>query len=93
MNVREKLKSPFAKVGGGLTAVGAILRPDLLFAFSDALLASAPQIFSGLTVGALTLPQFLPPDTPVDWVLVAAAGLFLAYLGKEINDNFDREGL
>lgn len=93
MNVRELVKSPFAKVSGGLAAIGAIARPGVLFSFSDALLASAPQIFSGLTVGALTLPQFLPPQSPVDWVLVSAAGLFLAYLAKEINDNFDREGL
>ncbi|TKX86965.1 hypothetical protein EXE43_05630 [Halorubrum sp. SS5] len=93
MTVREKLKSPFAKVSGGVAAIGAILRPDVLFAFSDALLASAPQIFSGLTVGALTLPQFLPPQSTVDWVLVGAAALFIAYLAKEINDNFDREGL
>lgn len=93
MNVRQLLKSPFAKVSGGLAAIGAIAQPELLFAVLDALLMSAPQIFSGLTVGALTLPQFLPPQSLVDWVLVGAAVLFIAYLVKEINDNFDREGL
>lgn len=93
MNVRKLLKSPFAKVSAGLGAIGAVARPELLFAFSDAVIASAPQIFSGLTVGALTLPQFFPPNSALDWVLVAAALLFMAYLAGEINDKFDREGL
>lgn len=93
MNIKKTLKSPVAKVTGGLTAITAILQPEVLFAVGDALVASGPQIFSALTVSALTLPQFLPPDSTIDWILVVAAALFVAYLVREINENFEREGL
>ena len=93
MNVKQTLKSPVAKVSAGLGAITAIAQPEILFAVGDALVASGPQIFSALTVSALTLPQFLPPDSTVDWILVVAAALFLAYLVREISENFEREGL
>jgi len=93
MSIKQTLKSPVAKISAGLGAITAIAQPEFVFAASDALVASAPQIFSALTVTALTLPQFLPPDSTVDWILVAAAALFVLYLAREINQNFEREGL
>jgi hypothetical protein len=93
MNIKQIVKSPVAKVSAGLGTITAIAQPELLFAVVDALVASGPQIFSALTVSALTLPQFLPPDSTIDWILVAAAALFVLYLAREINENFEREGL
>ncbi|QKY17745.1 hypothetical protein [Halorubrum sp. CBA1229] len=93
MTIKQTLKSPVAKVSAGLGAITAIAQPEILFAVGDALIASGPQIFSALTVSALTLPRFLPPDSTVDWILVAAAALFVLYLAREINENFEREGL
>ena len=93
MNIKQIVKSPVAKVSAGLGAIGAIAQPEFLFAVVDALVASGPQIFSALTVSALTLPQFLPPDSTIDWILVAAAALFVLYLAREVNENFEEEGL
>ena len=93
MNVPKPLKSPVAKVTGGLTAIIGIAQPEVLFAVGDALIASGPQIFSVVSVSALTLPQILPPDSTADWVVVVAALLFALYLLREINQNFEREGL
>lgn len=93
MNIKQTLKSPAAKVTGGLTAITAILQPEVLFAVGDALIASGPQLFSVVSVSALTLPQILPPDSTIDWVVVLAALVFAGYLLREINDNFEERGL
>lgn len=93
MTLKEILKSPFAKVSAGLGGILAVLNPDMLFVAGDALLASAPQLFTAASIGALTMPQVLPPQTTTDWVVVVSGVLFLAYLAKGINDNFEMRGL
>lgn len=91
MNIKETLKSPAAKVTAGFGAIVGIAQPEVLYAVGDALVASGPQIFSALTISALTLPQFLPPTSTIDWILVGAAALFMVYLLGKIADNFERE--
>lgn len=93
MNIKQALKSPVAKVSAGLGAITAIAQPEIVFAVGDALIASGPQLFSVVTVSALTLPQILPPDSTLDWLVVVAALVFAAYLLREINDNFEERGL
>ena len=93
MKIPETVKSPIAKVGAGLGAITAIAQPEILFAVADALIASGPQLFSVVSIGALTLPQVFPPETTADWVVVAAGAVFVVYLAREISKNFDKEGL
>lgn len=93
MNIKETVKSPFAKVSGGIAAVLAVLNPDVWFIALDAMLASAPQLFTVASVGALTLPQVLPPQSTTDWVVVGAGVLFLAYSVRTINEKFNERGL
>jgi len=93
MTLKETLKSPVAKVTGGLTAITAILQPDILLAVGEALIASGPQLFSVVSISALTLPRILPPESTADWVVIAAALVFAAYLLREINKNFENRGL
>jgi len=93
MTIKEALKSPLAKVSAGITGILAVLNPDVWFVALDALLASAPQLFSVASVGALTLPQVLPPQTTTDWVVVAAGVLFVAYSLRAIHRNFEIRGL
>jgi hypothetical protein len=93
MTIKEALKSPLAKVSAGITGILAVLNPDVWFVALDAMLASAPQLFSVASVGALTLPQVLPPQTTTDWVVVGAGVLFLAYSLRTINQKFDERGL
>jgi len=93
MTIKEALKSPLAKVSAGITGILAVLNPDVWIVALDAMLASAPQLFSVASVGALTLPQVLPPQTTTDWVVVGAGVLFLAYSLRAINQKFDERGL
>lgn len=93
MTIKETVKSPFAKVGAGITGIFAVLNPDLWFVAFDAMLASAPQLFSVASVGALTLPQVLPPQSTTDWVVVFAGVLFLTYSLRTVHEKFNERGL
>ena len=90
MNIKQAAKDPLAQLSAGLTGIFALLNPDILFALGDVLLASGPQIFSAVSVSALTLPQVLPPESVTDWLVVGAAVLFLAYLGNQVYQNLER---
>jgi len=68
MTIKELAKDPLAQLSAGLSGILALLNPDVLLALFDALFASAPQLFSAISVGALTLPQVLPPESAAEWV-------------------------
>jgi hypothetical protein len=89
MNIKKIAKDPLAQLTAGVSGIFALLNPEVLVAITDALLASGPQLFSVISVGALTLPQVLPPSGPTDWAVIAGATLFLAYLLRQVADNFD----
>lgn len=91
MNLKELAKDPLAQVTAGAGGLAAVLNPEVVWALTDALIASGPQLFSAISVGALTLPQVIPPSSPAEWAVVAAALVFLAYLGQQILQNIDRE--
>lgn len=93
MNIRKTINRPIAKVSAGLGGILAILNPDVLLLAVDALVASGPQLFSVASIGALTLPRIIPPESPADWVVVAAGLVFVVYLARQINDNFEDNGL
>ncbi|MDB2244506.1 hypothetical protein PM076_03495 [Halorubrum ezzemoulense] len=90
MNIKQLAKDPLAQLGAGLSGIVALLNPEVFFALFDALLASGPQIFSVVSVSALTLPQVLPPTSTADWVVVGAAVLFIGYLTQQVLANLDR---
>jgi len=90
MNIKQLAKDPLTQLSAGIGGILALLNPEVLVAIFDALLASGPQIFSVVSVSALTLPQVLPPTSTTDWVVLAAGGLFIAYLGQQVLANLDR---
>lgn len=82
------------KVGAaGFVGVFGFLNVEFLLALVKAVFVSAPQIFTGVSIGVLTLPEFLPPTSTTDWLGVIAALLFSAYLVYKIWQNFDAQGL
>ncbi|WP_241992039.1 hypothetical protein, partial [Halorubrum sp. ASP1] len=91
VTLKDIAKDPLTQVSAGLGAIAAVLNPEVVWALTDALIASGPQLFSAISVGALTLPQVLPPSSTGEWAVVAAALVFLAYLGQQIWSNIDRE--
>jgi len=90
MNIKQLAKDPLTQLSAGIGGILALLNPEVLVAIFDALLASGPQIFSVVSVSALTLPQVLPPSSATDWVVLAAGALFIAYLGQQVLANLDR---
>jgi hypothetical protein len=90
MNFKQLAKDPLTQLSAGIGGILALLNPEILMAIFDALLASGPQIFSVVSVSALTLPQVLPPSSATDWVVLAAGGLFISYLGRQVLANLDR---
>jgi predicted membrane-bound dolichyl-phosphate-mannose-protein mannosyltransferase len=90
VTVTELLKDPVAVLIGGLTSLWALLQIPLVHSFGLALWASANEIFTFLSLAALTLPPHIPPETAIDWVILAAGALFLAKVGAVIWGNFDR---
>jgi hypothetical protein len=90
MNIKKIAKDPLAQLSAGISGIVALLNPEVLLAVFDALVASGPQIFSVVSVSALTLPQVLPPTSTTDWVVVAAAVLFIGYLGSRVYENLER---
>jgi hypothetical protein len=90
MNIKQLAKDPLTQLSAGIGGILALLNPEILMAIFDALLASGPQIFSVVSVSALTLPQVLPPSSATDWVVLAAGGLFIAYLGRQVLANLNR---
>ena len=90
MNFKNIAKDPLAQLTAGISGIFALLNPEVLLALFDALLASGPQIFSVVSVSALTLPQVLPPTSPAEWAVVVAAVLFIGYLGQQVYANLDR---
>ena len=90
MNIKNIAKDPLAQLTAGISGIIALLNPEVLLAVFDALLASGPQIFSVVSVSALTLPQVLPPSSPAEWAVVGAAVLFIGYLGQQVLANLDR---
>lgn len=70
-----------------------VLNVEFLMALVKAVFVSAPQIFTGVSIGFLTLPEFLPPDSTADWLVLVTALLFGFYLGYKIWQNFDAAGV
>ena len=89
MNLKNIAKDPLAQLTAGISGIAAFLNPEMLLALFDALLASGPQIFSVVSVSALSLPQVLPPSSPAEWAVVGAAVLFIGYLGQQVYTNLD----
>jgi len=95
------MKVNFPEPAQGLLKAGAalfvglfgVLNVEFLLALAKAIFVSSPQIFTGVTIGALTVPEFLPPTSTGDYVGLAAAGLFALYLGYKVYQNFDARGL
>lgn len=93
ITIPEEIRQPVTAVLSAVGAIWGVVNIDVLIAVGQAVFASAPQIFTGVTISALTLPEFLPPTTTADWIGVIASALFGVYLLYKINQNFNNQGL
>jgi len=89
----ETIRGPILGVSAIVAGLVGFAGPETLLLAAKAIFASAPQIFTGVTVGALTLPEFLPPTSIGDYAGLGATALFAVYLGYRVKNNFDERGL
>lgn len=92
-NTPEWMTHPLTVASGAVGSVTALFAPETLYLVGEAVFLSAPQIFTGITLGTLTLPNFLPPTSTADWLGVSAGVLMGVYLLYQVNKNFDQKGL
>lgn len=92
-NIPEWATHPVTAASGAVASLTALASPETLYLVGEAVLLSAPQIFTGVTLGTLTLPNFLPPSSTADWIGVGAGVLMGVYLLYQVNANFDDKGL
>jgi len=55
-----------------------------------ALWATSGDLFTLVSLGALTLPPHIPPQGPADWLVLAVGGLFVAKVGERVYEDFDK---
>ena len=53
MNFKELAEDPLTQLTAGLSGIIALLNPEILWALTDALIASGPQLFSVISLSAV----------------------------------------
>jgi hypothetical protein len=89
MKLKTVARDPLAWMLGALGGVAAFLNAHLLHSLWAALWASSGDLFTLVSLGALTLPPHVPPENPVDWVVIGVGGLFLFRIGLRVYERFD----
>ena len=90
MTLTDTLKDPFAGLAALFGSVFAFTQVPLLSSFGAAIWTSAPDLFTLVTVGTLTIPKFWPPQTTTDWIVLGFGLLMVGYVGSQVYSNFDR---
>lgn len=84
------LRDPIA---WALTMVGTVVglfQTGLLGPLWGALWAASGDLFTLVSLGALTLPPHIPPQGPTDWLVLGVGGLFVTKVGQRVLEDFDR---
>jgi len=84
------LRDPIAWL---LTLVGAVVglvQTGFIGPLWGALWATSGDLFTLVSLGALTLPPHIPPQGPTDWAVLAVGGLFVAKVGERVYEDFDK---
>ena len=84
------LRDPLAWFVTAVGAVVGLLNTSLLGPLWGALWASSGDLFTLVSLGALTLPPHIPPQGPTDWLVLAVGGLFVTRVGQRAWDEFDK---
>lgn len=88
MTVQERLRNFARYVVGVLAVVGVTTQVGAIYSLLLSTWASLGSIFTLTTIGALTLPPHVPPETPVDWAVVIVGGLFALKILSKIHENY-----
>jgi hypothetical protein len=82
-------ENPLKWALGLLTGGFAILSPNTVTSLWAAVWASSGDLFTLVSLGALTLPPHIPPQTGADWAVLAVGGLFVTKVGQRVWNKFD----
>lgn len=90
MTLSKLIRDPLAWL---VTAVGAVIglvNGSLIGPLWGALWASSGDLFTLVSLGALTLPPHIPPQSSADWLVLVVGGLFVTKVGQRVWQDFDR---
>lgn len=89
MSLRKAVNDPVTWFIGLLTGGFAILNGNIVASLWAALWASSGDLFTLVSLGALTLPPHIPPQSTADWVVLGVGALFLTKVGERVWRKFD----
>lgn len=90
MNVKEIIKHPISWLAG-VIAIFTTLEPTTVFQIFTATWGQLGQIFSFTMIAGMTLPQFWPPQTPVEYVALAIGIAFALKIGHGIWESYQEK--
>lgn len=89
MSDQLSVPNPLAWLLGGFVGVVAAIKSTFVTSLWAALWASSGDLFTLVSLGALTLPPHVPPQSTADWVVLAVGALFLTKVGERVWKEFD----
>ena len=89
MTLKDIVRDPVAWLTGLLTGLVSLVDPNTLATLSATIWASSGDLFTLVSLGALTLPPHIPPRSGADWVVLAVGATFLAKVGERVLTRFD----
>lgn len=84
------LRDPVAWLMGTIAALYGLVNSSLIGPLWGALWASSGDLFTLVSLGALTLPPHIPPQSGADWAVLVVGGIFLTKIGQRVWQDFDR---
>lgn len=90
IDTEKIVRHPVSWAIGAVAAVTA-LQPAFVAGLFTATWVNLPQLFTLVSIGALTLPPHIPPQSSADWLVVVVGVAFAARTGWMIWQTYDRE--
>lgn len=90
MTLSELLRNPLAWFTGLLTGLaGLLVDPNIAASLWAAIWASSGDLFTLTSLGLLTIPPHIPPQSGSDWAVLAVGGIFLTKVAQRVWNRFD----
>lgn len=82
-------RDPLAWLMGLLTGIFGLLHGNIVASLWAAIWASSGDLFTLVSLGFLTIPPHIPPQSGADWAVLAVGAIFLAKVGERVLTRFD----
>lgn len=90
MSLKQLARDPLAWIMATVAGLFGLVNSSLIAPLWGALWASSGDLFTLVSLGAISLPPHFPPQGPADWAVLAVGAIFLAKIGQRVWQDFDR---